>query len=163
MTSGPRMRSDLLFVTTSSTDGAATRMSHITKRSVRTAAIDAARLLAGGEPLKHVWRHAVLQMFDDYASTLRHDGVQAAAALWHDEPAPTGDSRVDAALAALAEHLARRDGWPVPAWALAPSRVTDTWWFVTDLPGLHPRALVESPLSFRKRGVFITADALVRV
>jgi hypothetical protein len=36
------------------------------------------------------------------------------------------------------------------------------WWFVTTLKGLHPRALVESPLSFRKRGVFITGGALQR-
>jgi hypothetical protein len=36
------------------------------------------------------------------------------------------------------------------------------WWFVTDFVGLHPRALVESPLSFRKRGVFITSGALSR-
>lgn len=33
----------------------------------------------------------------------------------------------------------------------------------TDLTGLHPRALVESALWFRKRGIFITSDALVRV
>jgi hypothetical protein len=37
------------------------------------------------------------------------------------------------------------------------------WWFVTNLRGLHPRALVESPASFRRRGVFITTDALERV
>jgi hypothetical protein len=36
------------------------------------------------------------------------------------------------------------------------------WWFVTDLRGLHPRALVESPSSFRRRGVFITDGALSR-
>lgn len=42
-------------------------------------------------------------------------------------------------------------------------RSTDTWWFVAEMPGFHPRAMVESPLSFRKRGVFITSDALERV
>lgn len=124
---------------------------------------EAVRLLAAEEPLKHVWRYVVLQLLDDYSSVLQHQGVEAAAEMWRDEPAPTGDSRVDSALAALAEHLARRDGWRVPAWAESPGRVAETWWFVTDLPALHPRALVESPLSFRKRGVFITADALVRV
>jgi len=34
--------------------------------------------------------------------------------------------------------------------------------FVTALRGLHPGALVESPLSFRKRGIFITSGALQR-
>jgi hypothetical protein len=131
--------------------------------SARAAAAEAARMLAVGEPLKHVWRYTVVQLLDDATSILRHHGIEAAAAIWRDEPEPTGDVRVDAAFAALAEHLARRDGWPVPRWALDPSRETPKWWFVTDLPGLHPRALVESPLSFRKRGVFITRDALVRV
>jgi hypothetical protein len=70
---------------------------------------------------------------------------------------------VDAALAALAEHLGRRDGWPVPAWARDPDREAMPWWFVSDLRGMHPRALVESPSSFRRRGVFITRSALERV
>jgi hypothetical protein len=47
-----------------------------------------------------------------------------------------------AAMLADGERLSRlwREAWP--------------WWFVTDLRGLHPRALVESPSSFRRRGVF---------
>jgi hypothetical protein len=126
------------------------------------AAREAARLLEAGESLSRVWRYAVVQLFDDYASVLRHQGVVAAARLWDVEPVPTGDLRVDAAFAALAEHLARRDGWAVPSWARDASRETPEWWFVTDLRGLHPRAMVESPVSFRKRGVFITSDALSR-
>jgi hypothetical protein len=69
---------------------------------------------------------------------------------------------VDAAFAAMAEYLARRDGWTVPAWARLPEREAWSWWFVTDLRGLHPQALVESPSSFRRRGVFITSGALQR-
>jgi hypothetical protein len=62
----------------------------------------------------------------------------------------------------FAQMLARRDGWDVPSWARLPGREAWPWWFVTDLPGLHPRALVESPSSFRRRGVFITSGALDR-
>jgi hypothetical protein len=51
---------------------------------------------------------------------------------------------VDAAFAAMAEYLARRDGWAVPAWARLPEREAWPWWFVTDLRGLHPRALTSS-------------------
>jgi hypothetical protein len=55
-------------------------------------------------------------------------------------------------------------GWgDVPAWARPPEREAWPWWFVTDLRGLHPRALVESPSSFKRRGVFITSGALDRV
>lgn len=120
-------------------------------------------MLTTGEPLKAVWRYVIVQLLDDYTSVRSTSGVAAAAQLWRDEPLLSGDLRVDAALAAMAEHLARADAWPVPPWAQDTDRETGRWWFVTDLTGLHPRALVESPASFRKRGVFITSDALVRV
>jgi len=120
-------------------------------------------MLAARRPLKDVWRYVVIQLLDDYAGVLRRGGTDTAARIFAERPDSTGDARVDAALAALAEHLARRDGWPVPDWATEPARQTREWWFVTELSGLHPRALVESPLSFRKRGVFITRDALERV
>jgi hypothetical protein len=86
----------------------------------------------------------------------------AAARMWSAAPRSTGDSRVDAAFAAMAEYLARRDEWVVPSWARLPAREAWPRWFVTDLRGLHPRALVESPSSFRRRGVFITSGALDR-
>jgi hypothetical protein len=37
------------------------------------------------------------------------------------------------------------------------------WWFVADLPGFVPTALRESPISFARRGIFITRGALERV
>ncbi len=132
-------------------------------RTVDDAAGVAAALLAEGRPLTQVWRFAVLQLLDDYSSVLRHEGIAAAAQMWADAPAGVGDLRVDAAFAAMAEHLARRDGWAVPRWARDPEREAMPWWFVTEFKGLHPRALVESPSSFRRRGVFITGDALERV
>jgi hypothetical protein len=131
--------------------------------TVGDAAVVASRMVAAGAPLKQVWRFAVVQLLDDYLSVLRHDGRQAASLMWLTAPESVGDARVDAAFAALGEHLARRDGWPVPAWTRDTEREALPWWFVTDLRGLHPRALVESPSSFRRRGVFITRDALERV
>jgi hypothetical protein len=131
-------------------------------RTVDDAAATASTMISGGRSLTDVWRHAVLQLLDDYASVLRHEGIQAAAAMWANPPRPSGDRRVDAALAALAEHLARRDGWARPRWAGEPWREAQPWWFVTPMRGLHARAFVESPLSFRKRGVFITSGALER-
>jgi hypothetical protein len=101
-------------------------------------------------------------MLDDYRSTLEHDGVDDAARMWQTAPEPTGDVRVDAAFAAMAEHLARRDGWAVPECATDPGVKAVPWWFVTELRGLHPTAVQESPLSFRRRGIFITRDALER-
>lgn len=132
--------------------------------SAVAAAREAGELLKGGkEPLSAIWRHTLVQLLDVYESRLRHGGVDAAGRLFDEAPERTGDTRVDAAFAALAEHLARRDDWPVPPWVREPSRSTDVWWFVSELPGMHPWALRESPLSFRRRGVFITANALERV
>jgi hypothetical protein len=132
-------------------------------RSAAAAARFAQRVLADNGQLRQVWRFVLMQLLDDYASVLRHDGVEAASGMWTLEPPSTGSSQVDAALAAMAEYLARRDGWPAPSWVRDPRREASPWWFVTELRGLHPRALVESPASFRRRGVFITADALERV
>ena len=133
------------------------------RSTARAAAVSAVRMLAEGWPLKDLWRHVVLQLLDDYTGVLRREGPDVAAVMWTERPEPVGEERVDAALAALAEHLARRDGWPVPAWAKEPGREARRWWFVSERPTFHPRALVESPLFFRKRGVFITTDALERV
>ncbi len=110
-----------------------------------------------------IWRHVVLQLLDDYESERRHQGATVAARRFAPDPGRTRSPQVDAALAALAEHLARRDGWATPGWALDSSRYTRQWWFVTPLKGLHPTALQQSPSAFRRRGVFITADGLARV
>jgi hypothetical protein len=131
-------------------------------RSAGDASAAASSMLNAGEPLPRVWRFCLVQMLDDYTSVVCHDGVAVAAAMWRDVPPPTGDARVDAGFAAMAEYLARRDGWTVPAWACDTRREAIPW-FVTDLTGLHPRPLVESPLPFRRRGVFITRGALERV
>jgi hypothetical protein len=87
----------------------------------------------------------------------------AAAQLFEDAPPATGDVRVDAALAGLAEHLARHDGWTPPLWAFEEQRTAKPWWFVSGLKSWEATAMVESPLAFRKRGVFLTASALERV
>jgi hypothetical protein len=120
-------------------------------------------MLAGGEPWLAVWRYCLVQLLDDYTGEARRVGVDQASRRFDAEPGATGSAEVDAGLAAMAEHLARRDGWPAPAWTRQPARYTDHWWFVTPLRGMHATALQQSPPSFRKRGVFITADALSRV
>ena len=126
------------------------------------AADSAIAMLQDGERLSRLWRYIFVQLLDDYTSILHHRGVSAAAQMLFSPPRSTGDIRVDAAFAGMAEYLARRDGWTVPSWARLPEREAWPWWFVTDLQGMHARALVESPSSFRRRGVFITSGALDR-
>jgi hypothetical protein len=119
-------------------------------------------MLTQGDTLQAVWRYSIVQLLDDYSHDLGRDGAEVASRRFRYEPALTQSAEVDAALAALAEHLARRDGWTPPTWAEKPGRYSQKWWFVTPLRGMHPTALQESPPSFRTRGVFITAGALSR-
>jgi hypothetical protein len=127
------------------------------------AALLADDLLRDGETLQSVWRYVIVQLLDDYSHDVARAGTAGASRRFSQEPPATRSAEVDAALAALAEYLARRDGWPLPSWARKPGRYSSRWWFVTPLRGMHPTALQESPPSFRTRGVFITAGALSRV
>jgi len=75
-------------------------------------------------------------------------------------PLPTGDSRYDALLAAEVEYCCVRHGMPSPGWVNDPSRFVEEWWFVSGIKSLHANAVVHSPISFKRRGVFITEDSL---
>lgn len=102
---------------------------------------------------------AVRELLDEYG--LRPPELRAAAIV--DRPDPTGDARQDAYLAALAEHLALRDGGAaIPAWTAEPARFLERFWFVSPTPGFRAIAIARSPLAFRRRGIFITPDALDR-
>lgn len=79
------------------------------------------------------------------------------------EPAPTGERRFDAYLAALAEHLAVTEGLSVPRWTADPDRFLDRFWFVSTVEGFRALQIAESPPSFRRRGIFIAAGSLERV
>ena len=96
-----------------------------------TAADNAAHctvLLAAGNTPEACWRFGILQTLDDYASTLRRGGTALAAEVFAAEPQPTGSVQLDAAFAALADHLAERDGWPAPVWVRDPARRTAGWY-----------------------------------
>jgi len=78
-------------------------------------------LLNEGETLQSVWRYVIVQLLDDYSHELVR-GVAVASRRFDREPPATRSAEADAALAALAEYLARRDNWPVPSWARNPER-----------------------------------------
>ena len=68
----------------------------------------------------------------------------------------------DAYLAAVAEHLALRFKLAIPAWSDAPCRFLDQPFFAGAMEGLKPLLIVESPLAFRRRLIFVSHDALSR-
>lgn len=131
---------------------------------LHTAADNAARcaaLLAAGDSPEVCWRFGILQTLDDYASTLGRGGTELAAQVFADEPQPTGSMQLDAAFAALADHLAERDGWPAPVWAADPQRQTEEWY--PAVPAIfRAEAVQDSPRAFRQRGILITGRSLDR-
>jgi hypothetical protein len=68
----------------------------------------------------------------------------------------------DAYLAAVAEELARKYKFPHPAWAYAEERKLHSPWFASDLQSLRAVLLVESPVGFRSRNLFVSENALSR-
>jgi hypothetical protein len=78
-----------------------------------------------------------------------------------EEPAALGKIQ-DAYLAALAEHLALESRLPTPQWTEQPDRFLTEPFFAGGLESLKAILLVESPLAFRRRLIFISADGLSR-
>jgi transcriptional regulator with XRE-family HTH domain len=101
------------------------------------------------------WRSVAEFLDDDRGADARELLLSVA-----DAPSPTGDSRADAVAAALAEHLCAQRGLTPPAWTQAPVEATP-WWFVAG-EAFRALALRESPISFARRGVFVTAGAFER-
>lgn len=137
--------------------GAGVGVRHTAAQSARTCR----ELLAEGRGLDVCWRFGILQTLDDYTSSLRRGGPAVAAGVFTEEPTRTGADQIDAAFAALAAHLAERDGWQAPAWAQDATRHTSAWY--PCVPAIfYADADAESPSAFRQRGILITSRSLAR-
>ena len=79
-------------------------------------------------------------------------------ALLADEPGEIGDEHWDVFVAALAEHLAARDGRSGPAWS--ETRTLRRFWFPFNTRSARVDAVVNAPAAFRRRGVFVAAREL---
>jgi hypothetical protein len=103
---------------------------------------------------------AFLREFLDTFYLERDAGVRAA--MLSREPPLGNDDRVNAYLAAVAEHLAFREHLPVPPWATSKARFLKRPFFPAGLESLKATLLVESPTAFRRRMIFVGADPLYR-
>lgn len=111
-----------------------------------------AHLLSGADESRR-WR-LIAEFLEEY----RWEAVDVRAALLLDEPGPVGDERWDVLLAALAEHVAARDGRAAPVWA--DTRMLRRLWFPFNTPAARVDALVHAPAAFRRRGVFVARQEL---
>jgi transcriptional regulator with XRE-family HTH domain len=76
-------------------------------------------------------------------------------------PPPLPSDRVAALLAATVDALCLEVGLPTPGWVEAVPPLAEPW-FVSGIENLKALALVESPLPFRRRNVFVLANFLER-
>ncbi|HNM83523.1 MAG: hypothetical protein U0Q20_02330 [Mycobacterium sp.] len=86
----------------------------------------------------------------------------AALTLTSREPPLTGDIRFDALLAAAAEHIAARRGRPGPLWTLTVDRFLSRPWWTSPLPSARAEAVLWTPASFRRRGIYLDRHDLVQ-
>jgi hypothetical protein len=100
----------------------------------------------------------LMGLLDDY----RRTPLAERPALVAHPPDSCGDRRYDAFLGALVEHVTNADRTVTPAWVGEPDRFLSRWWFPAGLRSLQAFALVESPISFARRGIFLTRGALDR-
>lgn len=68
----------------------------------------------------------------------------------------------DAYLAATAEELARRFHLPPAPWIFDANRKLRRPWFASSLQSLRGILIVESPVGFRSRNLFVSENALSR-
>jgi hypothetical protein len=78
------------------------------------------------------------------------------------EPAPLENDMASAYLAAVAEHLALQYKLTIPSWVNATNRFLHRPYFSGGLESLKATLLVESPAAFRRRLLFVSANALSR-
>jgi hypothetical protein len=106
------------------------------------------------------FQHAAREFLDEFS--LRGDARSRAEAI-AERPELTGQTRYDAYLAALAEHLAAVHGLERPTWSIEPERFLDRFWFVSDTPGFRAVSIAQAPAAFRRRGVFVPERSLHRI
>ena len=107
---------------------------------------------ASGEPEN--WCVHLMDFVDDFRY---HKDARAVA-----EPFALTDKRLDAVLASTAEALCDELGINVPTW-LAEVPAAPEPYFVGGLENLKAISIVESPLRFRLRKIFVLENFLSRV
>ena len=68
----------------------------------------------------------------------------------------------DAYLSAVAEALSYYDGRPAPRWVFDSRFFLRDPWFASSIEGMKPLLLMESPVFFRRRNLFVSRNALSR-
>jgi transcriptional regulator with XRE-family HTH domain len=109
--------------------------------------------LRGPRRSESVAFRALIGLNDDLAGVSKPLRVALCVA----PPAPCGDPRFDAALAALVEHHLTISRLPVPDWVREPSRFLSEPWVVSPYTDTDTE---DVPKAFRRHGVLLGVDEL---
>lgn len=130
---------------------------HAQRKSIRQISLDWSRdLRAGRQP----FYGDLGNLLDDFRE--RCESAQERVSLICDTPESTGQPETDAYLAALTESLCQEAGLRPPAWTQHESYYLKRPWFAGGLESLKAILLAESPAAFRRRNLFVSANALSR-
>lgn len=105
---------------------------------------------------------ALAEFVDSFLAAKEEDGKYTSI---EQEPARTGDRRLDALAGAMAEYLAKQHRLGrVPKWASDPCRRLDEPWFTTssEEPAMKEYLAFSSPAEFRSRNIFTEERPLRR-
>ncbi len=75
-------------------------------------------------------------------------------------PSSSGSPRYDAMLAGIVEYACATHRVLAPLWVNDSEFFLEEFWFVSGMRSLYADAIVHSPISFKRRGVFLTQGAL---
>jgi len=99
------------------------------------------------------WVVALMDFVDDFRFYRNPDALM--------DRFPLSDEKLDAMLASTAEYLCGETGLEPPQWVEDVPVVSQPW-FVSGLESLKAIALVESPVQFRRRKIFVLENFLSR-
>jgi hypothetical protein len=121
---------------------------------IQETSIEVAQCLAKGE-FNFAFRNiARFREFYDKADWKTRERMVA------NQPESTGSARYDALIAGLVEYCCATHRVKSPKWVTEPHYFLKEFWFFSGFESLHADALVHSPISFKRRGVFLTQGAL---
>lgn len=97
----------------------------------------------------------------DFVDEFRSNSRRSKERLIFNPPLGNTPPRIKALLASTVETLCDEKELPFPEWTLSVLSLREPW-FVSGIEGLKATALMESPIHFRKRNIFVLENFLSR-
>src|SRR5690348_11194645 len=118
---------------------------------------EVAQRVAGGDSFER----CLAEFLDEFYAGPNEQALANEPVLLEPTSGDTGQVQ-DAYLAATADELSRAYRLPRPAWTSTEPRKLHRPWFASQLASLRAVLILESPVGFRERNLFVSENALSR-